>query len=138
MYLLDTNVLSELRKWNRADTNVIAWFKDADPDVMFISPIVIAEIEMGVLAIERKGQQQGRLLRAWAEKINAEFQDRCIPIDREIARLFAKLQVPGRRPERDAWLAATALREGLMVVTRNTADFRLMDVPLINPWIAVD
>jgi toxin FitB len=132
MFLLDTNVISELRKQKKADARVVAWVRAHDASVMFISSIVIAEIEIGVRTIERRDKKQGQTLREWSEKVYAEFRDRLIPIDGAIARRFAELQVPDRRPERDAWIAATA---GLVVVTRNDADFRPMGVKIVNPWM---
>jgi toxin FitB len=134
VFLLDTNVISELRKQRRADARVASWFQTHDCELMFISVIVVAEIETGVRMIERRDKRQGRLLRVWAEAVYAEFCDRLIPVDGSIARLFAGLQVPDRRPERDAWIAATALSSSLVVVTRNDADFRAMGVKLVNPW----
>ncbi len=134
MFLLDTNVLSELRKGKRAEPKVIAWFDATPAELMFVSPIVIAELEIGVLLIERKDEVQGLLLRKWVDGIASEFRERCLDINLEIARAFARLHAPDKRPERDAWIAATAIYTGLIVVTRNVSDFEPMKVPLLDPW----
>jgi toxin FitB len=134
MFLLDTNVISELRRQSKADRSVLAWYKRVSPDLMFVSPVVFAEMEIGVRSLERRDKLQAAMLRIWVENIFETFKNRCIPIDQNIARIFARLQVPDRRPERDAWIAATALEHSLTVVTRNEADFKPMDVPLLNPW----
>jgi toxin FitB len=105
-----------------------------DAELLFMSPVVVAELELGVLLMERQDAIQGALLRSWVNGVAAEFRDRCVPIGMETARAFAALHVPNKRPERDAWIAATAICSGLTVVTRNVADFAPMDVPVLNPW----
>jgi toxin FitB len=134
MFLLDTNVLSELRKHHKAHPHVIAWFAAMSSDLLYISPIIVAEIELGVKSIERRDKAQGLLLRKWANGVFAEFRDRSLAIDIETARIYASLQVPDKRPERDAWIAASALQAGFKVVTRNVADFAPMKVAVVNPW----
>jgi toxin FitB len=134
MYLLDTNVISEVRKHKRADQNVINWFETTDSDLMFISPIVTAELELGSLLVERRDPIQGALLRKWVNGVFHEFRQRCVPIDMDTGRIYASLHAPDKRPERDAWIAASALRHGLKIVTRNTADFDRMNLGTINPW----
>jgi toxin FitB len=134
VFLLDTNVLSEIRKGRRAEPTVTAWFRSMPAKLMYISPIVIAELEMGVNLIARRDQVQAALLRKWLIGIDAEFKDRCAPITAETARIFASLQIPDKRPERDAWIAATALQTRMTVVTRNTKDFEPLGVSWLNPW----
>ncbi|PAT40721.1 VapC toxin family PIN domain ribonuclease [Vandammella animalimorsus] len=137
MYLLDTNVLSELRKVQsgKADPQVTAWARSVDAADLFISAITVMELELGVLSIERKDAAQGALLRAWLEqRVLPEFAARTLPIDTAVAQRCARLHVPDRRAERDALIAATALVHGMRVATRNLADFAPTGVPLVNPW----
>ncbi|HIT03203.1 MAG TPA: type II toxin-antitoxin system VapC family toxin [Candidatus Caccocola faecipullorum] len=137
MYLLDTNVVSELRKAasGKADANVAAWASRIDASELFISAITVMEIEMGVMRIERRDAAQGAVLRRWFEtRVIPEFAERTLPIDAAVARRCARLHVPDTRSERDALIAATALVHCMTVVTRNTADFATTGVPLINPW----
>ncbi|PAT31541.1 VapC toxin family PIN domain ribonuclease [Vandammella animalimorsus] len=137
MYLLDTNVLSELRKVQsgKADPQVAAWARSVDAADLFISAITVMELELGVLSIERKDAAQGALLRAWLERrVLPEFATRTLPIDTAVAQRCARLHVPDRRAERDALIAATALVHGMRVATRNLADFAPTGVPLVNPW----
>lgn len=137
MFLLDTNVLSELRKVGdgKADANVIAWLSSVDAATLYLSAITLMEIEVGVLRIERRDAAQGAKLRAWvAHRILPEFLDRTLPVDAAVALRCALLHVPDPRSERDALIAATALVHGMTVVTRNVADFEPTGVPLLNPW----
>ena len=135
MYLLDTNVVSELRKASRAEPAVRNWASGQSPGVVFISTMSLMELEIGLLRIARRDAPQGERLRLWLEQIVlAQFEGRILGIDAAIARRCAHLHVPDPRPERDALIAATALTHGLTVVTRNTADFAPMGVPLLNPW----
>jgi len=137
MFVLDTNVVSELRKvrQGKADANVVAWSQSVDAADLFVSAITIMELELGVLAIERKDAAQGALLRAWLERhVLPEFADRTLPVDTAVAQRCARLHVPDKRGERDALIAATALVHGMTLVTRNTADFRPTGVELLNPW----
>ena len=140
MYLLDTNVLSELRKvrLGKADANLAAWAESVDAAELFVSAITIMELELGVLAIERKDTPQGAMLRAWLEQhVLPEFAGRTLPVDTAVAQRCARLHVPYKRGERDALIAATALVHGMAVVTRNVADFEPTGVAIVNPWEAV-
>lgn len=137
MFVLDTKVVSELRKvrLGRADTNVCAWADSIDASELFVSAITILELELGVLSIERKDAQQGSMLRTWLEQhVLPEFSDRTLPIDAAVARRCAQLHVPDKRGERDALIAATALTHGMTIVTRNVDDFKPTGVQIINPW----
>ena len=135
MYLLDTNVLSELRRPDRADARVLSWAARQRPAQFWVSAITILELERGVLLIERRDVRQGVQLRSWLEgSILRQFQDRVLVIDTAVARRCAALHVPDPRADRDALLAATALVHGMTIVTRNIADFAATKVPLLNPW----
>ncbi|CAD0354058.1 Toxin FitB [Xanthomonas hortorum pv. gardneri] len=137
MYVLDTNVLSELRKVSlgKADANVAAWAERVDAADLFVSVITVMELELGVLSIERRDPAQGATLRSWLEQhLLPEFYGRTLPIDTAVAQRCARLHVPDKRGERDALIAATALVHGMAVVTRNAADFRPTGVTVVNPW----
>ena len=135
MYLLDTNVLSELRKARKADKHVAQWAASVDASALFVSTISLLELELGVLAMERKDTAQGQRLRAWLERhVLPEFKDRALPIDTAVALRCARLHFPNKRSERDALIAATALVHGMTVVTRNTVDFEPTGVGLLNLW----
>ena len=135
MFLLDTNVLSELRRRDRTDRNVAAWADALDPADLFLSAITILEIEAGTLLIERRDPAQGALLRAWIDhRVLPAFAGRILAVDTAVAQCCPRLQVPDPRAERDALIAATALVHRLKVATRNVADFRPMGVEIVNPW----
>jgi len=139
MFLLDTNVLSELRKAGdgKADANVIAWLSGVDAATVYLSAITLLEIELGILLIERRDAAQGVRLRTWmTQHVLPEFLNRTLPIDAAVALRCASLHVPDPRADRDALIAATALVHGMTVVTRNVADFQPTGVPLLNPWDA--
>jgi predicted nucleic acid-binding protein len=137
MYLLDTDVVSELRKAHsgNADPNVAAWSATAQVGALYISVVTILELEIGVIRIERRDAAQGGVLRAWLEgRVLPAFDGRVLPIDAPVTRRCAPLHVPNRLPYRDAFIAATALVHGMTVVTRNVADFVSTGVALLNPW----
>lgn len=137
MYLLDTNVLSELHKAirGRGDPRVTAWLAHVGLATCYMSAISLMELEIGVLRMERRDVMQGERLRDWLEtRVVPKFAERIIPVQETIARRCASLHVPNPRPERDALIAATALVHGMIVVTRNTADFEPTGVALLNPW----
>jgi hypothetical protein len=137
MYLVDTNVISELRKARagKADAEVVAWADSVQAVDLYLSAITVLELELGVQQIERRDAGQGALLRAWLEgQVLPEFEARTLPIDTAVARRCAGLHVPDPRSERDALIAATALVHGMTIVTRNTADFAKTSARLLNPW----
>lgn len=138
MFLLDTNVVSELRKVRsgRADRNVAAWIGQVRSASLYLSAIVIHELEVGTLLAERRDPAQGALLRSWLdEHVLTAFSERILPVDTEVARRSAALHVPDPRPFRDALIAATALLNGMTVVTRNVVDFAGTGAVTVNPWL---
>lgn len=137
MYLLDTNVVAELRKAKagKANKGVTAWANSVAPASLFLSSVTVLEMELGVLLMERRDPMQGAILRAWMEDhVLPAFAERVLAIDTTIARRCAQLHLPDPKSERDAFIAATALVHGLTVVTRNVADFAATDVVTLNPW----
>ncbi len=139
MFLLDANVLSELRKAGdgKADTNVIAWLSSVDAATLYLSAMTLMEVELGILRIERRDASQGARLRTWmTHHVLPEFLDRILPVDAAVVLRAASFHVPDPRAERDVLIAATALVHGMTVVTRNIADFEATGVPLLNPWDA--
>ncbi len=137
MYLVDTNVVSELRKVRsgKANKNVAVWADSVEATALYISVITVQELEIGVLLAERRDATKGALLRRWLnEHVLPSFEGRVISIDTEIVRRSASLHVPDPRPFRDGLIAATAIVHGLTVVTRNTSDFAPTGVALMNPW----
>ena len=135
MYLIDTDVVSALRRRHLVEPHVLAWF-DARPDIdMFISSVTLIEIEYGALLRRHRDEAQGRLFIDWIRRlVLPSFAGRIIAFDADAALRCAALHVPNPRPERDAMIAAIALVHGLTVVTRNVRHFASMKVPLLNPW----
>ncbi len=139
MFLLDTNVISELRKAKsrRADPQVLKWAGSVAAPTLYISVISVLELEMGVLRIERRDTHQGALLRTWLEQqVLRNFQGRMLAVDVPVARCCAQLHIPNPCSDRDALIAATALIHGMTLVTRNTHDFQSSGALLLNPWLA--
>jgi predicted nucleic acid-binding protein len=137
MYLLDTNVVSELRKagTGKADRNVTEWARSIPVGSLFLSAISILELETGILLVERRDDAQGQILRRWLDRhVLPAFEDRILAVDATVALRCARMHVPDRRSDRDALIAATASVHGMAVVTRNVADFASLDVEILNPW----
>jgi toxin FitB len=137
MYLLDTNVLSELRKagTSRMNRNVRSWAKNVSASTLYLSAISILELEIGILLLERRDRPQGAVLRAWMdEHVLPTFQGRILAVDTPVARRCATLHVPSPRSDRDALIAATAMVHGMSVVTRNISDFEPTGVAVVDPW----
>ena len=135
MFLLDTNVVSELRKQTRMSKDVKNWIEGVSLSTLFLSAITILEVEIGAQRIARRDRKQGDHLLRWIEVgLMSAFAGRIIPVDVAIARRSAALHVPDPRPERDALIAGTALVHGLTLVTRNVRDFAKMGVAVVNPF----
>ncbi len=134
-FLLDTNVLSELRRRDRTNPKVAVWADAVNSSDLFLSVITILEIEARTLMLARRDQTQGAVLRGWIDdKVLPAFTGRVLNIDTAVAQQYARLHVPNPRAERDALIAATALVHQMCVVTRNVGDFEPMGVEVLNPW----
>ena len=137
MYLLDTNVISELRKAKSSmvNQNVLDWANGVSAASLFLSVITVLELETGILLVERRDPAQGAVLRSWLNThVLPAFSERILPVDTAVAQCCAKLHVPDPHSDRDALIAATALIHGLTVATRNTGDFATTGVELLDPW----
>jgi predicted nucleic acid-binding protein len=137
MFLLDTNVVFELRKVQsgKADPHVAQWAKSVDAADLFLSAVSIYELEKGILLTERKDPPQGAVFRAWLNgQVLPAFGGRIFPVDTVVAQRGA--QLPDPRPLHNGLIAATALVHGMTVVTRNVADYAPTGVRLLNPWDA--
>ncbi|TCR98671.1 type II toxin-antitoxin system VapC family toxin [Rhizobium sp. BK418] len=137
MLLLDTNIVSELRKVasGKADPNVVVWNETVDPAETFISSVVLHELEIGVQLVERNDAVAGKVLRNWLENtVLTAFSGRILPLDEAAAVQAAQWHVPNPKPINDAYIAATAFTRRMTLVTRNVKDFESMGVALVNPW----
>lgn len=134
-FLLDTNVISELRRPQKATPSVRDWAAGQKDGDLYCSSISILELEIGTLRLLRRDRKQGGALRSWLDDhVIPNFENRILALDLEIAIRCGALHVPDPRPDRDAWIAATALVHDLTVVTRNVRDFESTGVRLLNPW----
>jgi toxin FitB len=137
MYILDTNVISELRKASKTHPNVRKWAERLPSASLYISVVSVLELEIGILLIDRRDKAQGAILRVWMDRhVLPTFSSRILAIDTAVAQRCARLHVPNPRSDRDALIAATALVHGLTVATRNAADFERTGVGVLNPWEA--
>jgi toxin FitB len=137
MYLLDTNVISELRKSKseKANKKVKAWANSVSVNSLFLSAVTILELETGILLMERRDASQGAMLRTWLDShVLPAFSGRVLAVDTAVAIRCAELHVPDPRAYRDTLIAATALVHGMTVVTRNLVDLENIGVAIFNPW----
>ena len=135
MFVLDTNVVSELRRGSEAHSSVRKWAERLPVATLYLSVISILELEIGILLVERRDQKQGGILREWMDDhLLPAFESRILAIDTAVVQRCAQLHVPDPQSDRDALIAATALVHGMTVVTRNVAHFQPTGVPVVNPW----
>jgi len=135
MYILDTNVVSELRKGNKAHENVRTWAQKLPAVSLYLSAISILELEIGILLIERRDRKQGAVLRAWMDRhVLPAFDGRVLAIDTTVVQRCAAFHVPKPKSDRDALIAATAMVHGMTIATRNVSHFQPMGVALVDPW----
>jgi predicted nucleic acid-binding protein len=133
-YLLDTNVISELRKGERADPNVAAWYADLADEEIFLSALTIGEIRRGVESVRRRDPDAAASLDSWLARLSEAHADRILSVDRAIAEEWGRMNVPDPLPVIGGLLAATARVLGLTLVTRNVADVNGADVEVLNPF----
>jgi toxin FitB len=132
MYILDTNVISELRKGKKAEQRVRMWAQALPAANLYLSVVSVLELEIGALLVERRDRKQGAVLRAWIDgHVLPSFSGRILAIDTAVAQRCASLHVPNPR---NALIAATALVHGMTVVTRNVSHFEATGVTVVNPW----
>jgi len=134
MHLLDTNIISETRDRRRGDRRALAWIDSVETTSLYLSAMTDYELELGVLAAERRDPVHGERLRHWLTVVREEFDGRILPVTPEIARICARLNTPDRRPYADSMIAATGLHHGLTIVTRNERDFRVQGLSVLNPF----
>ena len=135
MFVLDTNVISELRRPAKANPKVLAWAAATPVANTYLSSITILELELGALLVERRDKTQGKVLRDWIDSsVLPRFEGRILAVDTAVAQRCARLHVPDPRAERDALIAATAAVHAMTVVTRNVADFGMAGIMVLNPW----
>lgn len=135
-FLLDTNVVAELRKGSRANVNVMSWFASLSPDAIALSVLTVGEIRRGIENVRRRDRRAARALERWLRRLVAEHRDRIVPIDVAIAEEWGRLSVPDPLPVVDGLLAATAQTRGFSLATRNVKDVARTGVPLVNPFEA--
>jgi predicted nucleic acid-binding protein len=133
-YLIDTNVISELRKGGRADSGVKSWFASLADEEIFLSVLTIGEIRRGIESIRRRDLEAAAALDSWLGRIYEAHRDRVVPIDRAIAEEWGRMSAPDPLPVVDGLLAATAKVSGLTLATRNVGDIMQTGVELINPF----
>ncbi len=134
-FLLDTNVISELRKGNNADKHVRDWFGTVDGEAVFLSVLSLGEIRHGIERVRRRDTTQAEFLEAWLNDLEVHMESQLLSVTQAIADCWGHLGVPDPVPDIDGLLAATALVHDLTIVTRNTKDFERTHVKLINPFI---
>jgi toxin FitB len=133
-FLLDTNILSELRKEQRCDPGVRRWFEGTASEELFVSVLVLGEIRQGIERIRARDQAQARILEKWLLGLPVQFSERVLPVDERIADRWGRLGLRQPVPVLDAFLAATALVHGLTVVSRDEDGFRATGVQVLNPF----
>ena len=134
-YLLDTNVISELRKGESCDPNVRTWFSPVPVEELFMSVLTIGEIRRGIESIRFRDQATARVLELWLRQLVSSYEDRILPVDQEVAERWGEMNVPDPLPVMDGLIAATARVHDLTVATRNTKDMARTGVSVMNPFV---
>jgi len=135
-YLIDTNVLSEMRKGTRGNPQLIAWTTRVPQREMFLSVLVIGEVRHGIESVRRRDATQASALEEWLSRVSKAFDGRILDVTRDAAEIWGRLSTPDRLAEIDGLIAATALAYNLTLVTRNTRDVARTGVKLLNPFDA--
>ena len=133
-YLLDSNIVSELRKRDRADAGVRGWLMSVDDFDLYLSVLTIGEIRRGIESVLRRDRPRALVLNRWFHALVVDYETRLLPIDREIAEEWGRMNVTATLPVIDGLLAATARVHGLTLVTRNTRDVARTGVTCLNPF----
>lgn len=133
-YLVDTNVVSELRKGQRCDPGVASWFANTSSGDIFLSALTVGEIRKGIESIRRRDEPAASALEAWLGELLATHSDRILAVDAVIAEQWGRFNVPDPLPVLDSLLAATASVHGLTLVTRNVKDVERTGVECLNPF----
>jgi toxin FitB len=134
-YLLDTNVVSELRKGSRGNRSLMAWIGTVAPNVLYTSVLVIGELRRGIEGVRRCDNRQAKAYESWLERVRLAFAGRILDIDERIAEEWGRLNVPDPLPAIDGLLAATSKVHGFTFVTRNVADISRSGVSVIDPFL---
>jgi len=135
-YLVDTNVISELRKGSRCNAGVASWFAGVSPEGIYLSVLTLGEIRKGIENIRRRDERTAEVLEVWLSEVVATHSDRILPVDEGIADQWGRYNVPDPLPVLDSLLAATASAHGLTLVTRNLKHVERTGVACLNPWSA--
>ncbi|HEY6420016.1 MAG TPA: type II toxin-antitoxin system VapC family toxin [Candidatus Binataceae bacterium] len=138
MYLVDTNIISEVRKGKRCNTNVAAWYRQVRDDELFLSVLVIGEIRQGIERLRTRNPRLAHTLEQWLQELLKSFGDRILPMDERVAQNWGRLNARATFPAVDSLLAATAEAHGLVLVTRNIRDIARSGVRCINPFEPVE
>jgi hypothetical protein len=132
--LVDTNVVSELKRGRHANPRVLAWFSTVPKECVFTSVIVLGEVRRGIELVARRDKPQAEALERWYASVRARLENRVLVVDEPIMMVWSKISAPNMLPAYDGLIAATALVHGMTVVTRNALDYRRAGVDVINPW----
>lgn len=138
MYLIDTNVISEVRKGRRCDARVAAWYGRVADDELFLSVLVVGEIRQGIERLRQRNPRRSEILERWLQELIDGFADRVLPVDQRVAQIWGRLNAVNILPAVDSLLAATAEAHGLTLVTRNTKDIERSGVRCMNPFEPLD
>jgi predicted nucleic acid-binding protein len=133
-FLLDTNVIAEIRKGSRANAHVRSWFAALDPDGILLSVVTIGEIRKGIENVRRRDAAAARALERWLRRVLRDHRDRILAVDLPVAEEWGRLNVPDPVPVIDGLLAATAKVHGLTLATRNVKDVARSGAEVVNPF----